>query len=253
MPDESQRMSCKILHAIRSVDPSGGGPVEALKQISRALLEMGGATEVASLDPPAAAWLKDFPLPIHPLGEKSPASGGGYGFSKKFVPWLRANHHHYDAVISHGLWQYNNRGVRRALRGTDTPYFIFPHGMLDPWFRRAYPVKHLKKWSYWMLYERRVLRNAAAVLFTCEEERRLARETFPFYRCAERVIPLGATAPPSRDAARRRELFLGAFPMLREKKSCCFSAGCTTKKGAAFSSRLLEKRRRLPPGKTAVW
>ena len=54
--------------------------------------------------------------------------------------------------------------------------------MLDPWFKRTYPLKHLKKLLYWPWAEYRVLRDAAAVLFTSEEERRLARETFARYR-----------------------------------------------------------------------
>lgn len=224
-------MNCKILHVIRTVDPSGGGPVEALKQVSRALVEMGHAVEAASLDAPGAAWLKDFPLTLHPLGEDSAVSRGGYGFSKKFVPWLLENHFRYDAVISHGLWQYNNAGVRQALRGTHTPYFVFPHGMLDPWFRRAYPVKHLKKWVYWMGRERAVLRDASAVIFTCEEECRLARKTFPFYRCAERVIALGTSAPPAQEAGRRCALFFETFPTLRGKNILLFLGRLHDKKG----------------------
>ena len=157
-----------ILHTIRSVDPSLGGPVEVVKQLAGIHREMGSTVEVASLDAPGDAWVKDAPFPVRALGERDSISGG-YGFSPKFVPWLKENREKYAAVISHGLWQYNNAGTRLALRGTDTPYYVFPHGMLDPWFKRAYPVKHLKKWIYWTLRERHVLRDARAVLFTCEE------------------------------------------------------------------------------------
>jgi glycosyltransferase involved in cell wall biosynthesis len=75
--------------------------------------------------------------------------------------------------------------------------------MLDPWFRRAYPMKHLKKWAYWQLCERHVLRDAAAVLFTCEQERRLARDSFRPYACRERVVAYGTAAP---EAAEERQL-----------------------------------------------
>jgi hypothetical protein len=66
----------------------------------------------------------------------------------------------------------------RALHGTDIPYFVYPHGMLDPWFKRTYPLKHLKKWTYWPWADYRVLRDARAVLFTTEQERLLARQSF---------------------------------------------------------------------------
>jgi hypothetical protein len=68
--------------------------------------------------------------------------------------------------------------------------------MLDPWFKRQYPLKHLKKWLYWPWGEYRVLRDAQGVLFTSEEERRLARQSFWLYRCRELVLGYGITAPP---------------------------------------------------------
>ena len=72
----------------------------------------------------------------------------------------------FDAVFVHGLWQHPGRTIHLAAREHSIPYFVYPHGMLDPWFRRAYPGKHLKKWLYWQLVERHVLRDATAVMFT---------------------------------------------------------------------------------------
>ena len=225
-------MSYAILHTIRSVDPSGGGPVEVLKQIALAHIAMGHRVEVASLDTPEAAWTKDFPIPLHLLGETAGAHGS-YGHSSKLVPWLRANRTQFDAVVSHGLWQFNNAATWLALRGTDTPYFVFPHGMLDPWFKRAYPVKHLKKSIYWLLRERLVLRDAAATIFTCEEERLLAGGTFPFFKCNAEVVLLGTAAPQMSEAVRQREVFLEKSPALRRGKILLFLGRLHDKKGCA--------------------
>ena len=123
----------------------------------------------------------------------------------------KERHAGYDAVVVHGIWQYHSFGVWRALHGTATPYFVFPHGMLDPWFNRTYPLKHLKKLLYWPWAEYRVLRDAAAVLFTAEQERLLARESFRLYRCHEVVVNFG-TATPEVDWERAREDFYNAFP-----------------------------------------
>jgi hypothetical protein len=109
-----------------------------------------------------------------------------------------------------------------ALRGIGQHYFVFPHGMLDPWFKRTYPFKHLKKWLYWPWAEYRVLRDAQAVLFTCEEEKRLARESFWLYRCNERVVTLGI-ARPSGDTTAQRELFLAAIPGMPRQAPDSFS------------------------------
>jgi glycosyltransferase involved in cell wall biosynthesis len=133
-------------------------------------------------------------------------------------------------VLVNGLWQYVGLGAWRALAGSNTPYFVFPHGMLDPWFKRRYPLKHLKKCLYWPWAEYRVLRDARRVLFTCEEERRLARESFWLYRCREAIVPFG-TESPSDDPQISRAAFLDAFPQLRGKRLLLFLGRIHAKKG----------------------
>jgi len=182
--------------------------------------------EIISLDAPTDSWVRDCPLPVHALGP----GRGNYGYAPRFSRWIRERHAQYDAVIVQGLWQYSSFGVRRALRGTPTPYFVFPHGMLDPWFMRTYPLKHLKKLLYWPWAEYRVLRDAAAVLFTSEEERRLARESFWPYRCNEVVVNYG-TAAPEIDLASARADFFDDFPRLRGRRFLLFLGRLHEKKG----------------------
>src|SRR5206468_2813608 len=112
-------------------------------------------------------------------------------------------------------------GVWWALHNTTTPYFVYTHGMMGPWFKRTYPLKHYKKWLYWFWADYRVLRDAAAVLFTCEEERRLARQSFWLYRCDECVVSYG-TAGPSGDRDAQHALFTAQFPELRGKRVLVF-------------------------------
>ena len=208
------------------MDPSGGGPVEGLKQVSALLSRHGHRIEVASLDAPDAPGVADFPLALHTLGP----GWGGYGYSPNYVPWLRERGGDFDAVIVHGLWQYHSFGVWRALRDGRIPYFVYPHGMLDPWFNRQHPLKHLKKLLYWPWAESRVLRDARAVLFTCERERDLARESFQRYRCCERVVSYG-TASPVNDATSQKRLFAEAHPQLCEKRLILFLGRVHEKKG----------------------
>ncbi len=216
----------RLLHLISSVNPAGGGPIEGLKQTAVVCARRGITTEVATLDDPAAPWISGFPLPLQAFG---PARFK-YHYTPRLVPWLRAHAHDYDAVVVHGLWQYNGLAARAALRRSSTPYYVFPHGMLDPWFKRAYPLKHLKKWLYWPWADYRVLRDAEAVLFTTEEERRLARQSFWLYRCREAVVGYGTAAPPG-DAAQQREVFCRAFPALRDTRNLLFLSRLHPKKG----------------------
>jgi glycosyltransferase involved in cell wall biosynthesis len=215
----------KILRAIHSLNPATGGPLESIKQSSIALAARGHQVEIVCLDAPDAPWLRDFPVSVHALGP-----GGNYGYTPRLVPWLQDRHRDFDAVIVHGLWLYNGFGVWRALCGTHTPYFVFPHGMLDPWFKRAYPLKHLKKLFYWLAIEHRVVRDAAAVLFTSEEERRLADESYRPYRVTEVVVNYG-TAAPEVDLTKAREDFLNAYPDLRGKRVLLFLGRLHDKKG----------------------
>jgi glycosyltransferase involved in cell wall biosynthesis len=216
----------KILRSIHSLNPAIGGPIESVRQSSAVLAARGHEVEVMTLDAEGDPWLNEFPVRTHALGD----GRGGYGYSPRLTPWLRAHHREYDAVIVQGVWQYSSFGVWRALHGTSTPYYVFPHGMLDPWFRRTYPLKHIKKLLYWPWAERRVLRDAAAVLFTSEEERRLARESFPFYRCNEVVVSYG-TARPNVDLAAARAEFFARFPELQGKRLFLFLSRVHEKKG----------------------
>lgn len=219
-------MPLRILHSIRSVNPHGGGPVEGVKQLAAINTAAGHKIEVVSLDAPSDPWVKNFPLTCHALGPGK----SSYGYSSGLVPWLRAHRADYDAVVVDGIWQYNAFGIWRALRGSGTPYFVFTHGMLDPWFKRTYPLKHFKKWLYWPWGDYRVLRDARAVLFTCEEEKRLARESFWLYRCNERVVNFGTGAPVG-DPVAQKTLFEERFPETRGKRNLLFLGRVHVKKG----------------------
>jgi len=216
----------KILHVIRSVSASGGGPLEGIKQLASVNHSCGHEIEVASLDAPDAPCALDFPYPVHALGP----GWRKYGYGNRLAPWLRENAHNYDIVIVNGIWQYHSFASWRALHKASTPYVVFTHGMLDPWFKKTYPLKHLKKLLYWSWGERRVLRDAGAVLFTCEEERILARQSFRSYRCNEIVVNYG-TSGPQGDPQIETDTFFEKYPELRGMRIAIFLGRLHEKKG----------------------
>ena len=216
----------KLLRLIRCLNPTGGGPIEGIRQITPHLAALGVRTSVASLDPPDAPWLQHQPFEAIGLGPVA----GGYGYCRGVPDRIRALARQHDAVIIHGIWQYHAFATWRALRGSGIPYFVYTHGMLDPWFKRTYPLKHFKKWAYWPWADYRVLRDATGVLFTTEQERLLARRSFWLYRANESVVGYGTSAPPA-DADPQRTVFLQRFPHLRGKRLLLFLSRIHPKKG----------------------
>ncbi|VWX56466.1 GDP-mannose-dependent alpha-(1-2)-phosphatidylinositol mannosyltransferase [Burkholderiales bacterium 8X] len=216
----------RLLHLIPSVDLRGGGPIEGVRRLHDSLAAQGHEGELVSLDDPSASFVRDFPGKVTALGP----SASSYHYNARLVPWLKAHAPRFDAVIVNGLWQYPGFGTWRALHRSATPYFVYTHGMLDPWFKRQYPLKHAKKWAYWPWGEYRVLRDAAAVIFTCEEERLLARQSFWLYRAREVVGSYGTAAPP-RDAERLSKAFFTAYPALAGKRILLFLGRIHEKKG----------------------
>lgn len=232
----------RMLHAIRSVNPVGGGPIEAVKQLAAVNRGLGHTIEIASLDPPGAPEVTACPIPVYPLGP----SKGKYGYSGRFIPWLARNAGRYDVVIVNGIWEYNSLGAWRALRSSETPYVVFTHGMLDPWFKKTYPLKHLKKMLYWPWASYRVLRDAGAVLFTSNEEQLLAGESFWPYKVRGTVVKYGTRAATGNTES-QLEAFFERFPELRGKRLLLFVGRIDPIKGCdliirAFSEVLARNR-----------
>lgn len=214
----------RILHVVGTIDPKAGGVSEAI----RALITYsppGYEHEVVTVDDPAADFLAELAFRVHAMGPH----GRLLEHSARLLPWLRANRERFDGVFIHGLWIYPGYATWRAFAG-HTPYVVFTHGMLDPYFKRAFPLKHLKKWLWWVAAEYWVLRGAYRVLFTCAAEERLARESFWLHRWNPYVVALGATPlKGNKDAA--REVFLSRFAAVRGRRFLLFLGRIHRKKG----------------------
>jgi glycosyltransferase involved in cell wall biosynthesis len=215
-----------LLHVIAGSDPGSGGPIEALLRISEVLIRDGHHIEVLSLEPKAEAEKRSFPFPVVGIGHGTRP----YRYNAQLTPWLNQNAGRFDAIVLHGLWNYSSLGSWRALRSSPTPYYIFTHGMMDPWFRDQYPLKHMAKQIFWSVAEGRVLRDARAVLFTCEEERLRSRNVFKGHRYDERVARLG-TADPGGDPEIQKAKFISSFLQLKHRRFLLFLSRIHPKKG----------------------
>jgi glycosyltransferase involved in cell wall biosynthesis len=221
----------RCLHVLQSVSPTVGGVVESVRQLNAFYQkpseeEVGIQLEIASVDAPTAAYL-DYPgCKVYPLRLK---------WHDKYFPislmqWLLRCNSNYDMVVVDGIWGFHLFVVWLVLHRQDHPYLVFVHGMLDPWFKRRFPLKHLKKWFAWPWAMHIPLRDARAVVFTCDKERILARQSFWLYRCHEVVVPFGTQGIPKPNY-NYASAYVHAYPEVRQRRCLLFLGRVHPKKG----------------------
>ncbi|QNI35528.1 glycosyltransferase [Edaphobacter albus] len=235
----------QILHLIGTLSPEAGGPSQAVRTFL-SYKDIGYFGEAVTLDNPAEPFLKNIDFPVHAVGSGN--SGYGYSYSSKLVPWLRENHSRFDGVVVDGLWNYCGFATWRALAGTDTPYMVFPHGMLDPYFKHISLLKHLKKWLYWAPVEYRVLRDAYRVLFTSTAERDLAEQSFSLHRWTPHIVPYGTSGVPDRNPANLAETFFERCPDVRNHRFLLYLSRIHRKKGCDLLIRAFGKAAHMDAG-----
>lgn len=225
----------KILRVITSMNPIAGGPCQGIRNSIPALKALGVDNEVVCLDSPDADYLGKDDFVIHTLG----AAKGPWAYGKSLLPWLIKNAPNYNAIIIHGLWQFTSYAVFKAVKHLTSknqisiPYYVMPHGMLDPYFQKA-PERRLKAIRnriFWSLIEGKVINNANGVLFTCQEELLLARETFtPYSPKHELNVGYGIQEPPVK-TPEILKAFQEACPDLHDAPFLLFLSRIHPKKG----------------------
>ena len=178
------------------MNPATGGPCQGIRNLVPELNMLGIENEIVCLDEPDSVYLKEDKFVIHAIGK----SKGPWQYNGSLVVWLKKNISQYDAVVVHGLWLYHGYAVRKVLgeQKNPIPYFVMPHGMLDPYFQKneSRKLKAIRNNIYWKFIESKVVNNASGLLFTCEEEMNLARNTFtPYHPKQEINIGYGIPKP----------------------------------------------------------
>lgn len=184
-----------MIHFVPSVDLNQGGVSSSVLALDKAIRNIGSPSKIITSD-------KEYPN----------ISGEIRG------------------IIAHGLWQWPSLEAMRIHQETKVPYVVFPHGMLDPWFKKKYPLKHFKKQIYWWFRQGEILRRANAVCFTTEEEKLLAHGTFWPSRFHSVVTGLGVEDPPKKNLQAEQEV-LEKFPHLQNKRILLYLGRFHEKKG----------------------
>jgi glycosyltransferase involved in cell wall biosynthesis len=192
----------KILHVISSMNPEIGGPGQGIRNFEHGLKGKDTTREIVCFNSQESvdSW-ENFGLKIYGLGDSSSA----WQYNAKFSQWIEHNLANYDVIIINGLWLYHSYAMVKALKRFELKHnkrprvFIMPHGMLDPWFQKAdtRKLKAIRNEIYWWLIEKNVVNYVDGLLFTCEEEIRMAKGTFNGYKPRKEInISYGIQAPP---------------------------------------------------------
>ena len=216
----------RLLRIVSSMNPSSGGISAGIRGMHQNLKDLNISIKIICFDDPHSPWANDCDGDIICLGPVN----NKYGYKINLESQIRSIACNFDVAIIEGIWSYHSFVSWKVFRSLKIPYVVFTHGMLDPWFKRTYPLKHLKKSIYWPFTDFRVLKDAYAVLFTTSKEKELASKSFRLYKANELVVGYGTSAPPS-DVNGQKELFLNRFPSLRNKRILLFLSRIHPKKG----------------------
>ena len=185
-----------ILHILPLITARAGGPVAFATEGAEALAALGVGSSLFSTDmgqtPSAGGRRRIEPdelpanahlLDLHLFSVQTPRR---LAFSPSLARCLARVTRQYDLVHIHSLWLFPQFAAQWAARRTRVPYIVSPHGALDPYLRRhGRPQKVLTN----LTWQRRMLRDAALLHVTTEQERQLIADVAPATpRC---TVPVG--------------------------------------------------------------
>ncbi|MEW6602152.1 MAG: glycosyltransferase [Nitrospirota bacterium] len=166
----------------------------------------------------------------------------GWQFSPRMTEALNKNLAASDIIHINGLWNYPIAAAAHFCRKYNKPYIITPHGML---FAYTLSKNSWKKRPYYTFVTKRDMRNAGAIHFYTDHERRSINQDI-VSGTRSFVVPVGVESSEfddmsSVDALRDR------YPQLRNKTVILFLGRINWKKGLdilvrAFSRILKIKR-----------
>lgn len=182
----------RILHVVRSLDPSAGGPPVVAVKLATSQAQLGHEAHVLGYRVPDAeddvrALLNEVPdsrlLELHYLPEETPRErllGTNAGrVSRTLLP-------RFDVVHLHGVWEALLVRVASEARRAGIPYVVTPHGMLDPW---SLSQSATKKRAALFTSHGKMLDRAAFLHVLNDDERALLAPLR--LRCPSEIIPNG--------------------------------------------------------------
>lgn len=175
----------KLLHVIHTLDPMGGGAVNAARSMCAALAARGHdvslyATGPQALDQQGAYRTRIFPMEFAPMA-----------VSAGLMRALRETTD-VDLVHIHMLYRFPQAAAAFVSRRNAIPYCVQPHGALEPVLYHKRERRSAKR-LYEKLIENRNLNHAVGLIYTAQGEKQAV--DFLKLRPPAFVVPLGIDLP----------------------------------------------------------
>jgi len=227
----------KILQVVHSISGHAGGPAKAVLGLSEALVRLGAEVSIFAIDHGLGENLNSIPycqrgMSVRFFKREWPKS---YLYSPSLKKELERSIRAFDVVHIHGIWLYPTWIASRICRREKIPYIIRPCGMLDQYCLSHHPVR---KGLYYLLIERKNIKQAHTIHFTTEEERN--RSKGYGHRSKTVVIPLGFRVAEYLNLPPRGE-FRKRYPHFIGKKIILYLGRISFKKGLDLLVRAVEE------------
>ncbi len=219
-----------ILHVIRDLLPTTGGPVTAVQGIANAQSALGHNVAIATTYPTDNYKLKgNFKVHAYPSQYKSWCLSLGLA---KALPRLI---YEADIVHLHAIWEYPVLAAAKIARKLGKPYILRPCGMLDKW---SLSQSAWKKNIYLRLFMNSILDNAAAIHFTLEGEKN--NSWYGSNANRNFVLPIGLPASAYQNLP-ACHVFFKRFPELQGLRIILFLGRLHSKKQPDVIIRAFQK------------
>lgn len=234
----------RVLHVIPSVSESSGGPSKAIVQIEQSLLARGVevvtvttnddgngkllSVELEKINPHNGVNRIYFPMQVH-----------AYKISMPLRRWLLKEIKNFDLVHVHAVFSFAPVMAALIARKNNIPYVIRPLGVLNHYGMTK--RRSLFKKISLSLFEAKLLRDAAAIHFTSDQERIEAESLGVKLRSV--VLPLGIEPANVQSS----DLMLTEFPMLKNRRCLLYLSRIDPKKNIeALLEALLVCKNEVP-------
>lgn len=248
----------RIAHVLPMVSWRFGGPVAGVLDSAEALVALGHDVTVFSTTLGRVPWSGDR---REMLPEEMPEVAAGVDvelfevkeplrlmYSPAMKRRLGAVIDQFDVLHVHSLWLYPQFAAQRAARRSGVPYVVSPHGSLDPYLRsRGRARKALST----LLWQRGMMKHAAVLHITTEEEGRLISDVVP--EVPHVLVPNGVWVDRFREADGNGERFRKKHLDGFEGPLVMFFSRVNYKKGVDILIRSMSSvLRRVPSAHLAI-